>query len=284
MKTKSLHLMLVALAALATGSLFAQDNDAKADKQKYSLHIIKDENGKTRIIDRTFGTKDEMDAFVKANDLDKAETDRPEPPTPPTPPNPPVGPNPPSPPSSPGKRQSKKNEVKEKKIIIIEKEEGGLNGKTGFTIDLSQLPEDEVIKVVQEIINLNLAKVEVQHIGNKKEINQAPASPRSSTEVDQDAQRTAIDPQPDANSANVANLKVYPNPGRQFHVVCNVSKPCDVKLTMVDMNGKEVYEEAMNNYSGKLEKDINGAALGKGTYLLDVEAGSERATTTVVLQ
>ncbi len=273
--------MLVALAAFVTVSLFAQDNDAKSDKQKYSLHIVKDENGQTQIIDRTFATKEELDAFVKANDLDKLETGKPEPPTPPSPPSPPTAP---TPPAKPTKSHGGKNgESREKKIIIIEKEEGGLNGKTGFTIDLSQLPEDEVVKVVQAVINMNLAKVEVQHAGDKKEINQAP-SPHSSTDVDENAQRTAISPQSDANSANVANLKVYPNPGRQFHVACNVNKPCDVKLSIVDMNGKEVYEEAMNNYSGKLEKDINGAGLGKGTYLLDVEAGGERATTTVVLQ
>jgi Secretion system C-terminal sorting domain len=53
---------------------------------------------------------------------------------------------------------------------------------------------------------------------------------------------------------------------------------------LVDMNGKEVYEEAMNNYSGKMEKDINAAGLSKGTYVVNVEAAGERATTTIVLQ
>jgi len=50
------------------------------------------------------------------------------------------------------------------------------------------------------------------------------------------------------------------------------------------MEGQEVFAEAMNNYSGKPEKNINAAGLAQGTYLMAVEAGGERTTTTVVLQ
>jgi Secretion system C-terminal sorting domain len=279
MKTKFLHLMLLALAVLATAGLFAQGSEARPDKQ-YSLHIVKDENGKTEITDKTFASKEDLDAFVKANNLDNPEAVRPGPPAPPSPPGPPTTP---TPPAKPTKGHGDKNgEKREKKIIIIEKEEGGIDGKTDFTIDLSQLSAEEAARIVQEVINLNVAKVEVQHV-NEKENNPAPAA-KPSTSMDENAQRTAATAQTNEKPANVANLKVYPNPGRQFHVACNVSKPCDVKLMLVDMNGKEVYEEAMNNYSGKMEKDINAAGLSKGTYVVDVEAAGERATTTIVLQ
>jgi type IV secretory pathway VirB10-like protein len=274
MKTTASRIMLIALVALASYNLFAQDNDSKPDSQKYRLYIVKDENGNKEVIDKTFASKEETDAYIKTNKIEAPETDMPEPPMPPMPPTPPVAP------SAPGEKQSPVK--KEKKIIIIEKEEGGINGQTDFSIDLSQLSPDEASKVVQEVINMNVAKIEVVHV--KKEVKNDFPSGLNTTGEEKSDQRVGINNTTASNSANVANLKVYPNPGRQFHVECNVTKPGDVKLRILDMQGKEVYEEAMNTGAGKFEKDINAAGLGKGTYLMDVEAGGARATTTVVLQ
>ena len=123
---------------------------------------------------------------------------------------------------------------------------------------------------------MNIAKVEVVRVDKDSKGSLSPGS-----KSNEEGPRTGIDEQTATASANLGELKVYPNPGSQFHLECNVTKPANVKLRMTDMQGHDVYTMALNNVSGKIEKDINATGFSRGTYLMNIEAGRERATTTV---
>ena len=84
---------------------------------------------------------------------------------------------------------------------------------------------------------------------------------------------------------NLSEVKVFPNPASgQFHVAFNIGKAADVMLKVTDLNGKEVYAETFNGYSGKFGKEIKSANLSTGTYIVNIQAGNETETTRVVMQ
>lgn len=273
MKTITVRTLCALLAMFAGLYLFGQDKDSKTESQKYRLYLVRDENGNKEIIDKTFSTKEEMDAYIKANKIESPESEM----APPSPPPPPAVPGAPA-----DKKKDKKMDNKERKIIIIEKDEGGVDGKTDFSIDLSQLNPEETSKLIQEVINLNIAKVQVVHI-NKQDVKSSSA-PEINMNDEKDGERVGINNISPPPSAHLSNFKVYPNPGKQFHVQCDVNTPSDIKLRILDMQGKEVFHESTLNFAGRFEKNINGALLSTGTYLMDVEACGERATTMVVRQ
>lgn len=89
---------LILSALLAVGLPAGAQSNAKTD-ESYHITIVKNDNGKETVIDRTFATSGEMQAFMTANNIDAPEPPAaPEPPTepdviaPPAPPTPPAAP------------------------------------------------------------------------------------------------------------------------------------------------------------------------------------------------
>ncbi len=254
---KTINLISAASLLLTTSGGFAQSSSEKTDQPNYRIKIVKEEIGKKEVIDKPFASKEELEAYTKENNIEAPEAG-----------------------TTISKtikhyeskqkmyeEQTSKNSIKkEKKIIIIEKDESSLGEKTDFEITLSNLTDKESNELVQDIINKKIGTLQVV---NTKVENNAAEPPSGIT----------------CKSGNLNSLKVYPNPSNsEFHIEFSVTKPCNVKLRINDMQGKEVYAEAMNNYSGKFEKNINRSGLSSGTYLMVVEAGNEKETTTVVMQ
>lgn len=85
---------------------------------------------------------------------------------------------------------------------------------------------------------------------------------------------------------NPDNLSIYSNPTTgSFNVKFNLPDAGDVKIIITDLNGKEVYQESINNFSGAYDKTISlGDGAAKGTYFVKVSQGGYSSTKTVVLQ
>jgi hypothetical protein len=252
-------MLLAAGLIVATQGLFAQTDTLKKDDNKYRLHIVRDENGKKEVIDMAFATKAGMDDYIKQNKLDlPGEMALP----------------------SPDEKSKKNNkDKKEKKIIIIEKDESGLNKDIDLEIGAAALTEEERLELIQQLLNIKGCKVRVIQITKTE-----PSKKTESTNNDNEANRppSVID-QP--VTCNLTDVKVFPNPSTgQFHVCFTVNKPSAIKLRISDLQGNEVYAYAVNNYSGIFDKDIIRPGLSNGTYLLDIEAGGEKETTKVVMQ
>jgi hypothetical protein len=92
----------------------------------------------------------------------------------------------------------------------------------------------------------------------------------------------------DLNEQSTGTLKmlVYPNPNDgNFTIKYNLVKTTDVKIKLVDMNGRVVEEELIRNARiGEhiFEKDIEELIFG-GVYFLTIEASYESATQKLIL-
>ncbi|MFI5171035.1 MAG: PDZ domain-containing protein [Chitinophagales bacterium] len=84
---------------------------------------------------------------------------------------------------------------------------------------------------------------------------------------------------------NPENLMVYSNPSEgTFNVKFNLNTTGDTKISITDINGKEVYAETLNNFSGAYDKTISLSAQPKGTYFVKVTQNGYSNTKTVVVQ
>lgn len=309
---------------LLSSNISAQDN---ADKQaKYRIKIVKNENGKETIIDKTFDTEAELKAFTKSLGEDNPAEERSyknikksehyvTPPTPPTPPTTPQAPDAPTAPAAPemaempnieiitieedGGKAVKKITLRENKQIVTC--EPGKNGKATITIqdengkkmvirkkideDFEDLEELDEIESIEGPINVETTitrdekgrKVIIKKITiEDSKATEAPGEMRIEKEITRPGEK---------GEGNMNGLKFYPNPSQgNLHVAFNIEKATDVKVTITDMEGKEVFTENLKNFSGNYDKDITGANLAKGQYLLRVTAGGNTGVLKILVQ
>ena len=99
-------------------------------------------------------------------------------------------------------------------------------------------------------------------------------------------------PSPNSNSAGAFHplleqnsVSVYSNPSDgTFNVKFNLPEAGDAKIVITDINGKEVYEETLMNFSGAYDKTITLSSEPKGTYFVKVTQNGYSNTKTVILQ
>jgi hypothetical protein len=81
----------------------------------------------------------------------------------------------------------------------------------------------------------------------------------------------------DINKNNSGNLKVYPNPTTGYLTVELGSKvKTNIKFTVVDVNGKKVFDRfgnVVSSINNNFQLDLH--ALSSGTYILEVRNGQE---------
>ncbi len=80
----------------------------------------------------------------------------------------------------------------------------------------------------------------------------------------------------DVANIAVAQVKVSPNPATSYWLVSNL--PADAKLSLTDINGKELYTTAAENAAVKVPAD----KLAPGLYILKVAAGNVNASYKLV--
>lgn len=88
------------------------------------------------------------------------------------------------------------------------------------------------------------------------------------------------------NELQIDDLKFSPNPNNgKFDVkftTKNKKEPLSVKI--FDIQGKEVYSETINKFSGKYSKNIDISENGKGTYILQILQGNKSKTNKVLIK
>ena len=301
-------LLLVVVVATSL-NLSAQSTDEKVDKEKYHINIIRDENGNKQVIDKTFSTKEEMDAFIKENKLDIPDL-----------------PMLIDTAMSPGQSGNKKS----KKIIIIEREEGSAGGKTDLDIAFENFSPEERAALIQEMLDKKDRKVEIKQLHTNSNFAQEKVTvlergegkTGSNTELDIDFSNftpeeranliqemmgingsqieirqtqnisMASEKEPSHGTTGlsgieaVSNLQLFPNPNNgQFHISFNTRQPANVQLRMTDMSGKEIYNEIVKSNNSTFNKDITlPPAISAGSYVLEAVCNGQKITTQVVVQ
>ncbi len=87
------------------------------------------------------------------------------------------------------------------------------------------------------------------------------------------------------NSLTVESLQFYPNPSDgRFDLSFNLPAKGETTVRVVDMAGKEVFQDKVGNFSGTYEKQIDISNNAKGIYFLQVEQGEQVMMKKIVVQ
>ncbi len=83
----------------------------------------------------------------------------------------------------------------------------------------------------------------------------------------------------------IANLDVYPNPSRDvFNITFTSEEVQDLNVRVVDLVGKIVYTEDLQQFVGEYTKLIDLATDNKGIYLLEIETNDGVINKKLILQ
>lgn len=84
---------------------------------------------------------------------------------------------------------------------------------------------------------------------------------------------------------NVNKLKFSPNPNNgKFDLQFKLDDTNPVTVNVFDLQGKEVYSETINNFTGKYANNIDISENGKGTYILQIIQKNKAKTSKVVIK
>jgi hypothetical protein len=88
------------------------------------------------------------------------------------------------------------------------------------------------------------------------------------------------------NELEVDELTFSPNPNDgKFNLQFSTSNQKDpLSVKIFDLQGKEVYNETINKFSGKYSKKIDISEKGKGTYILQILQGNKSKTNKVLIK
>lgn len=88
------------------------------------------------------------------------------------------------------------------------------------------------------------------------------------------------------NNLDVAsNLSIYPNPASTYtDVKFNLNEPSSVKISVFNLLGEEVYNEASQLLSGYVNRTLQLGSLSKGVYLLKLASDKGSITKKLVIK
>ncbi len=88
----------------------------------------------------------------------------------------------------------------------------------------------------------------------------------------------------DENSG-ISGLQIFPNPNDgKFHLNLNSDYQNSVILHINDMMGREVFNRSFITLSGKISEDIDLSNLPNGIYMVEIEAGTYKLNSKIVIQ
>jgi hypothetical protein len=83
----------------------------------------------------------------------------------------------------------------------------------------------------------------------------------------------------------VGRLKVYPNPSDgKISVSFKAASKGDVKISITDSNGKEVYTESLKNFEGEYFQQVDITGKGKGSYYIKITSGDDAITKKILVE
>ena len=92
--------------------------------------------------------------------------------------------------------------------------------------------------------------------------------------VDIDKQELAVD-----------KLRFSPNPNNgKFDLNFKLKDKKKVQVKIVDMQGKEVYNETVKDFDGKYSNKIDISENGEGIYILQIVQGNKASTSKIVIK
>jgi hypothetical protein len=89
----------------------------------------------------------------------------------------------------------------------------------------------------------------------------------------------------DVANGTINDINVYPNPNTgKFNIAFNAQTTEPVTITVIDLLGREVYNQRLDNFSGDYNGSIDLSNVDKGIYSLWLQSGNIKANKKVVVQ
>ncbi len=89
----------------------------------------------------------------------------------------------------------------------------------------------------------------------------------------------------ESEQLKIENLDFFPNPNQgKFMLKFNLATKGDTKVSIVSAEGKVVYHEALDNFSGAYQSEINISEQAKGIYFMKVEQNGNVHLKKIVLE
>lgn len=86
------------------------------------------------------------------------------------------------------------------------------------------------------------------------------------------------------NKLEMENMKLYPNPNNgKFNLNFNLKNKADAEVTVYDMQGKQVYNEKLPNFTGEYNKPIDISENSKGIYFVKIQQGDHTQVKKIAL-
>ncbi|MDX1279579.1 T9SS type A sorting domain-containing protein, partial [Oceanihabitans sediminis] len=79
------------------------------------------------------------------------------------------------------------------------------------------------------------------------------------------------------------NFALYPNPSKG-EVTVQLNSNEDVKVTLYDIRGREVYTNNFSNDQATFNKTINLETVSTGLYLIQFESGNKKTTKKLIIK
>lgn len=87
------------------------------------------------------------------------------------------------------------------------------------------------------------------------------------------------------NELALDNMNFYPNPNNgKFHLNFNLSKKGNTNVNIFNMEGKSVYNEELQDFSGNYDKEMDISSNPKGVYFVKVKQGKHAQLKKIVIE
>ena len=139
--------------------------------------------------------------------------------------------------------------------------------------------ENSTMKELVEMI------IDVNVDGKKGEKNQQIVIISKMTKSDKTTENVPTEIDLNKKELKVEKLRFSPNPNDgkfELNFKLKDRKPAQVKI--VDMQGKEVYNETVNAFSGRYSNKIDISGNGEGIYILQILQGNKASTSKIVIK
>ncbi|MBL7936803.1 MAG: T9SS type A sorting domain-containing protein [Bacteroidia bacterium] len=83
----------------------------------------------------------------------------------------------------------------------------------------------------------------------------------------------------------IEKMNFYPNPSNgKFNLSFNLPEKQDTEITILNVEGKVVYKEKLNQFSGNYDKEIDISKNAKGVYFVKVDQGKHAQVKKIILE
>lgn len=87
------------------------------------------------------------------------------------------------------------------------------------------------------------------------------------------------------NKLSVNDMNFYPNPGNgKFNLSFKLEEKGNTQITILNVEGKVIYTEKLNDFSGVYDKEIDISKNPKGVYFVRVEQGAHSQLKKIILE